>query len=102
MKRAGGCAISMYAYTTNAHTFCLRYNCSYLPVDSPRAFSEALFILMTGCGVGYSVERRYIKQLPPVPRMFSPGLRTVVVQDSAEGWANALLDVLEQLWAGVL
>lgn len=55
---------------------------------------------MTGCGVGYSVERRYTERLPPVPRFLVPSDRTVVVEDSAAGWATALLDVLEKLWAG--
>lgn len=55
---------------------------------------------MTGCGVGYSVEHRYVQRLPPVPAALQPPSRVVVVEDSAAGWATALLDVLEQLWAG--
>ena len=62
------------------------YNCSYLPVDSPRAFDECLYILMHGTGVGFSVERQYVNQLPPVPDSVEDSETTIIVQDSKEGW----------------
>ena len=53
------------------------YNCSYLPVDDPKAFDEAMFILLCGTGVGFSVERQYISKLPEVPELlFHPKLQS--------------------------
>ena len=75
------------------------YNCSYLPVDDPKAFDEAMFILLCGTGVGFSVERQYISKLPEVPELFESDT-TVVVKDSKEGWAKAFRQVLALLWAG--
>lgn len=75
------------------------YNCSYLPVDDPKSFDEAMFILLCGTGVGFSVERQYITKLPEVPELFYSDT-TVVVKDSKEGWAKAFRQVLALLWAG--
>ena len=75
------------------------YNCSYLPVDDPKSFDEAMFILLCGTGVGFSVERQYIQNLPEVPEL-SESETTVVVKDSKEGWAKGLRQVLALLWAG--
>ena len=75
------------------------YNCSYLPVDDPKAFDEAMYILLCGTGVGFSVERQYIQDLPEVPEL-SDSETTVVVKDSKEGWAKGLRQVLALLWAG--
>jgi ribonucleoside-diphosphate reductase alpha chain len=75
------------------------YNCSYLPVDDPKSFDEAMFILLCGTGVGFSVERQFISKLPEVPELFVSET-TVVVKDSKEGWAKALRQVLALLWAG--
>jgi len=75
------------------------YNCSYLPVDDPKSFDEAMFILLCGTGVGFSVERQYISKLPEVPELFESDT-VVVVKDSKEGWAKALRQVLALLWAG--
>lgn len=76
------------------------YNCSYLPVDSPRAFDEAAYILMCGVGVGFSVERQYINKLPEVPDTVEKCETTIVVQDSKEGWAKALRQLISLLYAG--
>ena len=76
------------------------YNCSYLPVDDPKSFDEAMFILLCGAGVGFSVERQYISKLPEVPESLYASDTTVVVKDSKEGWAKALRQVLSLLWAG--
>ena len=75
------------------------YNCSYLAVDDPKAFDEAMFILLCGTGVGFSVERQYINKLPEVPTLFQSDT-TIVVRDSKEGWAKAFRQVLALLWAG--
>jgi len=75
------------------------YNCSYLPVDDPKAFDEAMFILLCGTGVGFSVERQFIQKLPEVPELFESDT-VVVVKDSKEGWAKAFRQVLALLWAG--
>jgi len=76
------------------------YNCSYLPVDDPKSFDEAMFILLCGTGVGFSVERQYVSKLPDVPeRMFDSGT-VVMVKDSKEGWAKSYRQVLSLLWAG--
>jgi ribonucleoside-diphosphate reductase alpha chain len=76
------------------------YNCSYLPVDDPKSFDEAMFILLCGTGVGFSVERQYISKLPEVPEILFDSETTVVVKDSKEGWAKSLRQVLSLLWAG--
>ena len=75
------------------------YNCSYLPVDDPKSFDEAMFILLCGTGVGFSVERQFISKLPEVPELFDSET-TVVVKDSKEGWAKAFRQVLALLWSG--
>ena len=75
------------------------YNCSYLPVDDPKSFDEAMFILLCGTGVGFSVERQFITKLPDVPNLFESDT-TVVIKDSKEGWAKGLRQVLALLWAG--
>jgi ribonucleoside-diphosphate reductase alpha chain len=76
------------------------YNCSYLPVDHPRAFDEAMFILLCGTGVGFSVERQAISKLPEVPADINDSEDLIVVQDSKEGWAKALRKVISGLYTG--
>ena len=76
------------------------YNCSYLPVDHPRAFDEAMFILLCGTGVGFSVERQAIQKLPEVPADIKDSDDLIVVQDSKEGWAKALRNVVSGLYTG--
>lgn len=76
------------------------YNCSYLPVDDPKSFDEAMFILLCGTGVGFSVERQYISKLPEVPEKMFDSETTIVVSDSKEGWAKAYRQLLAMLWSG--
>ncbi|WP_420629927.1 ATP cone domain-containing protein [Candidatus Leptofilum sp.] len=66
------------------------YNCSYMPVDSIDSFVEALIISMSGCGVGFSVERQYVEQFPRIARQSGKPAATHVVADSSEGWAEAV------------
>jgi ribonucleoside-triphosphate reductase (thioredoxin) len=75
------------------------YNCSYLPVDDPKSFDEAMFILLCGTGVGFSVERQFVTKLPEVPELYKSDT-TVVVKDSKEGWAKALRQVIALLYSG--
>jgi len=76
------------------------YNCSYLPIDDPKAFDEAMYILLCGTGVGFSVERKYVNRLPEIPEKLYESSTVVYVKDSKEGWAKALRQVLALLWAG--
>ena len=76
------------------------YNCSYLPIDDAKAFDEAMYILLCGTGVGFSVERQSIQKLPDIPEELFESNTTVVVSDSKEGWAKALRQVIALLYAG--
>jgi ribonucleoside-diphosphate reductase alpha chain len=66
------------------------YNCSYLPADHPDCFSEIMFLLLSGCGVGYSVQQHHIKDLPNVTKPFDKRTRRFVIGDSIEGWSDAV------------
>ena len=66
------------------------YNCSYLPVDSLDAFNEIMFLLLSGCGVGYSVQQHHIKKLPFIMQPFKFRTRRFVIGDSIEGWSDAV------------
>jgi len=81
------------------------YNCSYLPVDNQRSFDEAMYILLCGTGVGFSVEDKYVKQLPVVPKKlrkvrFYEQPIVLVVDDSKEGWCYAYKDLISHLYNG--
>jgi ribonucleoside-diphosphate reductase alpha chain len=76
------------------------YNCSYLAMNNKRAFSEALYILMNGTGVGFSCERQEIDKLPKIPESINPCDDTIVVGDSKLGWAKAFKKLLSSLWEG--
>ena len=76
------------------------YNCSFVPVDNARSFDEAMYILMCGTGVGFSVEYKYINKLPSLPETLEKSSTTVIVGDSKEGWAKAYRELLSLLWAG--
>ena len=76
------------------------YNCSYIAVDSPRAFDEILYILMNGTGVGFSVERQDVAKLPVVADELHPTDTTIVVPDSKLGWAKSLKELIHLLYSG--
>ena len=76
------------------------YNCSYLPIDDPKAFDEAMYILLCGTGVGFSVERQYVNQLPEIPQSIEDVSTIIDVQDSKEGWAKALRKLIGHLYMG--
>jgi ribonucleoside-diphosphate reductase alpha chain len=76
------------------------YNCSYLPIDDPKAFDEAMYILLCGTGVGFSVEQKYVSKLPEIPTELFESNTTIGVKDSKEGWAKSLRQVIALLYAG--
>ena len=76
------------------------YNCSYVAVDRPQAFDEILYILMNGTGVGFSVERQYVSQLPTIADEFFETDTTITVADSKLGWAKALKELVGMLYIG--
>ena len=76
------------------------YNCSYLPIDDPKAFDEAMYILLCGTGVGFSVEQQYVNKLPEIPEKIYDSNTTIHVKDSKEGWAKSLRQLIALLYAG--
>jgi len=76
------------------------YNCSYIPVDSPRSFDECMYILMCGTGVGFSVERENVDKLPVVNEHFEKSSTVIKVGDSRPGWSRALRELISLLYAG--
>ena len=76
------------------------YNCSYIPVDSPRSFDECMYILMCGTGVGFSVERENVDKLPVVNEHFEDSTTVITVADSRPGWARALREMIAMLYVG--
>ena len=76
------------------------YNCSFIAVDSLRSFDEAMYILMNGTGVGFSVEQKYINNLPVIAEEMFPTNTTIVVEDSKLGWAKAFKEMISLLVTG--
>jgi ribonucleoside-triphosphate reductase len=76
------------------------YNCAYTPVEKPTDFDKAMFILLCGTGVGFSVERQYVSKLPDVPSSYTLSEDVIKVEDSKEGWARAFRKVIKSLYAG--
>jgi len=75
------------------------YNCSYLPIDHPRCFDEAMYILLCGTGVGFSCENQYTSLLPDVPTLVNSD-KIITVEDSKEGWCEAYKLLIARLYAG--
>jgi ribonucleoside-diphosphate reductase alpha chain len=78
------------------------FNCSALIINHPHAFDEMLFVLMNGAGVGFSVERQFICELPTVAEKMRHSNTTIIVEDSKEGWAVGLREMIAHLYAGVI
>lgn len=76
------------------------YNCSYLPLDHIDSFSETMFLLLSGCGVGYSVQQHHVGRLPHVIKPFDKRHRRFVIGDSIEGWADAVKVLVESYLGG--
>jgi len=78
------------------------YNCSFVSVDNPRIFDEALYVLMNGVGLGFSVEIEHVSQLPTIPSEFKNVTDVVKVGDSKAGWAKGFRQLIDHLYAGEL
>ncbi len=76
------------------------YNCAYVAVDDPRAFDESMYLLMSGCGVGFSVERQAVSKLPTVSEDFHETETVIKVRDSKIGWASAYRELVAMLYSG--
>jgi len=76
------------------------FNCSYTPIDHPQTFSEVLFILLNGTGVGFSCEQKYVDALPTIPDFIVEGAEVLIVEDSKEGWSYAYQDLVDCLYKG--
>ncbi len=76
------------------------YNCSYLPIDSVDAFSEVFFLLLSGCGVGYSIQEHHIEKLPKILKPEKDKFKRYLIGDSIEGWADALKVLLKSYFKG--
>lgn len=81
------------------HNHISGYNCAFTAVDSPRVFDEAVYILMSGCGLGFSVERQFVSRLPEVPYLHKAPM-CIQVEDSREGWADAYGQLIYNLYSG--
>ena len=71
------------------------YNCAYLPIDHPDAFSETMFLLLGGTGVGFSVQKHHVEKLPEIKRPNANRTRRYLIGDSIEGWADAIKVLIE-------
>ena len=78
------------------------FNCAYIACDNQRAFDEAMHILLNGTGVGFTVERQDISKLPCVPEHINKNTSIIVVEDSKDGWASALQDLITFLYFGMV
>jgi ribonucleoside-diphosphate reductase alpha chain len=75
------------------------YNCAYLPIDDWRAFGEVMFLLLGGTGVGYSVQKHHVEELPAIHRPKSKE-RRFLISDSIEGWADAVKALMKSYFTG--
>ena len=66
------------------------YNCAYMPIDHIDSFSECMFLLLGGTGVGYSVQKHHVEKLPPVNKPYEKRTKRFLISDSIEGWADAI------------
>jgi ribonucleoside-diphosphate reductase alpha chain len=76
------------------------YNCAYLPIDDWRAFGEVMFLLLGGTGVGYSVQRHHVEQLPELHKPNTDRERRFLIADSIEGWADAVKALMKSYYTG--
>jgi ribonucleoside-diphosphate reductase alpha chain len=76
------------------------YNCAYLPIDDYRAFAEAMFLLLGGTGVGYSVQKHHVDALPEIRKPNTKRMRRYLIADSIEGWADAVKVLVKSYFEG--
>ena len=77
------------------------YNCAYLPVDDWRAFSEIMFLLLGGTGVGFSVQKHHVEELPEIRKPNQNRFRRYLIGDSIEGWADAIKILMRSYFEGM-
>ena len=78
------------------------FNCGYTSIDDPRAFDEVMYLMMCGCGIGFSVERQFINKLPEIAEEFHPTDTVIKVKDSRIGWASAFRELISLLYSGLI
>lgn len=105
VKNTGRKELVYCAEVPDTNTFVLEKglvtgNCTACAITHPAVFSEAFYILMNGCGFGFSVERQYINKLPEVAEELYPTETTIIVRDSKIGWATALKELISMLYNG--
>ena len=76
------------------------YNCAYLPIDDYRAFGEAMFLLLGGTGVGYSVQKHHVEALPEIRKPSVKRTKRFLIADSIEGWADAVKALIKSYFHG--
>ncbi|MDB4346048.1 hypothetical protein OAA41_00625 [bacterium] len=76
------------------------YNCAYVPIDDWRAFSESMFLLLGGTGVGYSVQQHHVDNLPEIRKPNYKRARRFLIADSIEGWADAVKALMKNYFTG--
>jgi ribonucleoside-triphosphate reductase len=76
------------------------YNCAFAPIDDHRVFSEIMFLLLGGTGVGYSVQKHHVEKLPEIQKPASKRTRRFLVNDSIEGWADAVKALVQSYFKG--
>tara|TARA_R110000744_G_scaffold25161_8_gene62591 strand:- start:16428 stop:18242 length:1815 start_codon:yes stop_codon:yes gene_type:complete len=76
------------------------YNCAYLPIDHPDSFSEVMFLLLGGTGVGYSVQNHHVEKLPEIRKPYAKRKRRFLIGDSIEGWADAIKVLMKSYFSG--
>ena len=76
------------------------YNCAYIPICDMKAFSEIMFLLLSGCGVGFSVQEHHVKQLPIVKKANTEKTKRFLIQDSIEGWSDAIKALIKSHFNG--
>lgn len=76
------------------------FNCTYTAIETPKRFDEIMYILMCGCGVGFSVEQQYVDRLPVINKRLYPSQSTVMVEDSKIGWATGYRELISLLYTG--
>ena len=76
------------------------YNCAYLPIDDVAAFSETMFLLLGGTGVGYSVQKHHVEKLPPINKPYTNRRKRFLISDSIEGWADAIKVLMKSYMNG--
>ena len=76
------------------------YNCAYMPIDHIDSFSECMFLLLGGTGVGYSVQKHHVEKLPPINKPYANRTKRYLISDSIEGWADSVKMLIKSYMNG--